>query len=325
MKNAVSVAMVLTGTFIGAGFASGQEVWQYFGIFGEYGIFGILISCIILVAFTYCTADNIVCLGEKNYINILCKTKLVNIILNVYMLIIFSTMITAFGESLNQTFGFPKVYGVIFMNLVTIMILYFGAGGMIKLNSMVTPLIIIGIILADYSYSVFAYNNFVTSAIIYTSYNVISFPFVMVGMKDMFLKKKNIIICSLLFGGIIFVLALCILKLLHGADNTVSIPILSVVSKEYSYFLIVVLAMSMLTTAVSNGYGFINSVTINKKITLPFLGVFAFLFSFFKFGFIVKYLYGFFGYTGLYILLINFCIFIKNREKPRKLKIKCDN
>ena len=42
MKNVVNVAMVLTGTFIGAGFASGREIWQYFGIFGK---FGILIGC----------------------------------------------------------------------------------------------------------------------------------------------------------------------------------------------------------------------------------------------------------------------------------------
>ena len=50
MKNALSAAMVLIGTFIGAGFASGQEVIQYFGIFGNYGVVGILISCLLLSA-----------------------------------------------------------------------------------------------------------------------------------------------------------------------------------------------------------------------------------------------------------------------------------
>ena len=37
---------------------------------------------------------------------------------------------------------------------------------------------------------VFSYNNFVTSSVIYTSYNVISLPFVMLGMKKYFSEEK---------------------------------------------------------------------------------------------------------------------------------------
>lgn len=323
MKNVISTAMVLIGTFIGAGFASGQEVLQYFGVFGDFGIVGVAISCILMGVFTYCTADNIACLGEKVYIDRVCNFNWVNWVLNCYMVLIFCTMITAFGECLNQVFDFPKIYGVILIDVVTIIILYFGAKGVVKLNAIVTPLIILGIIFAFFvnnAVGVFSYNNFAVSAVIYTSYNVISMPFVMVGMKDMLSTRKNMISCSMFFGGTIFGLAVCILKLLKGADATASIPLLNVVSENYVYIFIFVLAMSMLTTAVSNGYGLVNAVALNKNILLIFLGVFAVLFSLFSFSFIVKYLYSFFGYMGLYILLINFYIFIKNREKPRKLK-----
>ena len=40
MKNVINAVMVLTGTFIGAGFASGKEIWQYFGVFGDFGMVG---------------------------------------------------------------------------------------------------------------------------------------------------------------------------------------------------------------------------------------------------------------------------------------------
>lgn len=324
MKNVINAAMVLIGTFIGAGFASGQEILQYFGVFGKLGIAGAAISCLLMGVFTYCTADNITCLGEREYINRVCNFKWVNWLLNCYMVLIFCTMITAFGECLQQVFGFPKIYGVILIDAVTIIILYFGASGVVKLNAIVTPLIISGIIFALFANNtvdVFSYNNFVTSAVIYTSYNIISMPFVMVGMKDMLATRKNIISCSVIFGGTIFILAMCILKLLKLADPSAPIPLLSVVSENYVYAFIFVLAMSMITTAVSNGYGFINTIALNKNISLVFLGIFAVLFSLFSFSFIVKYLYRFFGYMGLYILLINFCIFMKNREKPRKLKL----
>ena len=328
MKNVISAAMVLIGTFIGAGFASGQEIMQYFGVFGKLGAFGIAISCMLLGAFTYCTADNIICLGEKAYIEKICKYKWVNLLFNCYMLLIFCTMITAFGESLNQAFGFPKIYGVIFIDAVTIIILYFDAEGLIKLNSAVTPLIILGIVFVycvKNTTEVFSYNNFVTSGIIYKSYNVIYMPFVMVGMKNILSSRKNIMLCTAVFCGTIFAVALCILSILKGVDTTSAIPLLNAVAKDYTLIFIFVLAMAMLTTAVSNGYGFINAVVINKRLSLTFLFVFSLLFSLFSFGFIVRYLYSFFGYMGIYILLTNFHIFLKNREKPRKIKIKCNN
>lgn len=324
MKNVMSNAMVLTGTFIGAGFASGQEIWQYFGVFGNFGIAGITISCLLLFFFTYCTYDNISCLGKKLYIKRVCNFKWVNRFLNCYMLLIFSTMITAFGECLNQFLNFPKIYGVIFIDVVTIIILYFGAEGMIKLNVLVTPLIIAGIVFALFvnnSQSVFSYNNFATSAVIYASYNIISMPFVMVGLKNKLNSKKQMMWCSAIFGGIIFVLAFCIMKIMKNTDVLASIPLLNAVKGTYSCIFVFVLSMSMLTTAVSNGFGFVNGVLLNKKVSLAILFVLAILFSLFSFEFIVKYLYSLFGYAGLYILFVNFYIFIKNREKPRKLKI----
>ena len=325
MKNAISAAMVLIGAFIGAGFASGQEIWQYFGIFGNLGIIGIVISCLLLGAFTYCTSDNILCLGEKDYIKRMCGLKFVNFLLNCYMLIIFCTMITAFGESLNQFFGFPKIYGVIFMDFVAIIILYFGAEGMIKFNSVVTPFIIFGILYGVFEKNtaeVFAYNNFAVSSVLYTSYNVISIPFVLAGLKNILSSSKKIFDCSLIFSGVILLLAICILYLLDFSDTFDAIPLLGAVSESYACVFIAVLAVSMLTTAVSNGFGFLNGISVNKNFSLLLLGISGFVFSFLKFDFIVKYVYGFFGFMGLYILFINFYIFVKNREKPKKTKIK---
>ena len=76
--------------------------------------------------------------------------------------------------------------------------------------------------------------------------------------------------------------------------------------------------MSMLTTAVSNGHGFINGVAFDKMQSIVFLGAFTIVFSLFSFGFIIKYLYSLFGYMGLYIFIKNFYIFLKNKEKTRK-------
>ena len=48
MKNISKVVFVIIGTFIGAGFASGQEIYIFFFKYGINGLVGITISSLIL-------------------------------------------------------------------------------------------------------------------------------------------------------------------------------------------------------------------------------------------------------------------------------------
>lgn len=325
MKKTFVAVMVLTGTFIGAGFASGQEIMQYFGIFGNLAICGIVISCILMGIFVYCVADNIMWMGEREYVKTLCNHKWIKTVLNCYMLIMLSAMITAFGESLEQLWSIPKIYGVLAIDIATCMVLYFGAEGVIRLNSIVTPLIMAGIVFSLFvcRYNeVMSYNNFVSSAVAYTSYNVISMPFVMAGLGNAFKRKRDNAFCSVIFGSVIFALAFCMLMILKCADTGVSIPLLSAVDEKYSVAIIFILALSMITTAVSNGYGFVQNIRINKNLVILFLCLFGAAFSMLDFCYIVGNMYRMFGFVGIYIIIKNFYIFMKNREKMQKTEKK---
>ena len=55
MKNVLKVVFVIIGTLIGAGFASGQEVYLFFFSYGMKGLIGILISSIIIGVVIYST------------------------------------------------------------------------------------------------------------------------------------------------------------------------------------------------------------------------------------------------------------------------------
>ena len=41
--NFLNVALMFVGAIMGAGFASGREIWQFFGVFGKQGRVGILL------------------------------------------------------------------------------------------------------------------------------------------------------------------------------------------------------------------------------------------------------------------------------------------
>ena len=45
------IAAVFAGAFLGAGYVSGQELFQYFGSFGKAGIIGFFFSLLIMAFF----------------------------------------------------------------------------------------------------------------------------------------------------------------------------------------------------------------------------------------------------------------------------------
>ena len=47
MKNVLKIVFVIIGTTIGAGFASGQEIYLFFNKYGFMVIIGMILSCII--------------------------------------------------------------------------------------------------------------------------------------------------------------------------------------------------------------------------------------------------------------------------------------
>lgn len=46
-KNWIKIAFIYVGTVIGAGFASGREIIEFFAVYGLKGSWGIFISCIL--------------------------------------------------------------------------------------------------------------------------------------------------------------------------------------------------------------------------------------------------------------------------------------
>ena len=51
MKEVVTIVLVIIGALIGAGFASGQEIYSFFYSYGVIGLIGIIITC-VLISFT---------------------------------------------------------------------------------------------------------------------------------------------------------------------------------------------------------------------------------------------------------------------------------
>ena len=73
MKNCIKIALVIIGALIGAGFASGQEIYLFFFSYGKRGILGIGVSAILLGIIIYKTM--IIIKKNKNINDIIKKVK----------------------------------------------------------------------------------------------------------------------------------------------------------------------------------------------------------------------------------------------------------
>lgn len=120
MKNGLKIVFVIIGTLIGAGFASGQEMYIFFFSYGMKGVLGILISSslmgvIIDKTFQIIKKENIK--DYKQFLDIVFPTKkkeqkkylnfkyMVNVTINLFILITFFIMIAGFGAYLEQELG----------------------------------------------------------------------------------------------------------------------------------------------------------------------------------------------------------------------------
>ncbi len=106
------IIFTLIGAFIGAGFASGQEIYSFFYRYGKKGIIGIILSGIILGYVIYKELKLIYKYKIKNYKDFLdlifAKTpnisKINNILVNLFLCISFFIMINGFGAYFSQEY-----------------------------------------------------------------------------------------------------------------------------------------------------------------------------------------------------------------------------
>ena len=124
------IAFLYLGDVIGAGFASGRETWQYFGIFGKNAVSGIAIATFLFASMGVMTAY----LAEKldtadmGKIILPVRSELASDILGrVTAFIIYIALISmsaAGGSLLNQQLGLPVPVGgaiVVFLVIVTML------------------------------------------------------------------------------------------------------------------------------------------------------------------------------------------------------------
>ena len=140
----------IIGTLIGAGFASGQEVYNFFYLYGIRGIIGIFISSILMGLIIYRTFEIIENKKVNNYnefLNAIIKNRrikdIMSIIINIFILISFYVMIAGFGAYLKQEFNVNSFIGSSILAIICFLVFKTNIKGFVKINEVLIPILIL--------------------------------------------------------------------------------------------------------------------------------------------------------------------------------------
>ena len=148
----LKVAATYIGTVVGAGFATGQEILQFFTKFGIMGLAGILVSTIMFILFGYIIMDLGKKLGAHSHLEIIKYSdngmtgKIVDSIITFFLFGSFTSMIAGTGALFIQQFGLTSLMGNILMAVITAVTVLTGINGVINSISFVVPFLLAAVI-----------------------------------------------------------------------------------------------------------------------------------------------------------------------------------
>ena len=346
MKNSIKIASAFIGIIIGAGFASGQEILQYFTSFGMMGTVGAVIS-IVLFGFLGMVLTKIGSRLETDshkeviykisgrYLGFLIDSILVFILFGIGVV-----MISGSGSIFAQQFGMPQYVGIILMTVLVLIAILSNVERVVKIIASITPFLIIGVVFLfvyslatkDYSFMELdtlakeqpsATGHWFTSVINYVSLAITmgaSMTLVMGGDES----KERIASYGGMLGGIgvgilIVIHHLAILAKIDvvGDYDMPSLGLANHISPIFGVIYSVILFGMIFNSAVSMFFSFgTRFFTPKTKKFNWFVGgalLIAFGASFFGFKQLVSFFYPLFGYLGMILIAILIIAFIRMR------------
>lgn len=332
------IIFVLIGTFVGAGFASGKEIFNFFTIFNLYSFVSIFVFSLLLFFLIFkCInikknnnlnsySDFLLYLEKKyKYFN----SKFFLFIINIFLASSFYIMIIALAALFNYQFNIEK-YIVVFISIFICFNIFYNKNidFIYIINRILMPILILFMLLLCYFninidniFSVsLTTNNYsilyaITTGLIYFSYNSLLLIPIVFDLKINYNKSNISFKISFIYSLIIFILIFFINLLLlcfYSSIYNIELPILYICNnslKIFLYFYFFIVLSAIFTTMISSGYTFVNNFK-EKNYTLKLLIflLFSFIFCFFSFSDLINFFYPIFGIIGfiqIFLILFN--------------------
>lgn len=330
---AIRIGFTYIGTVVGAGFASGQEIYQFFSLFGSSSTWGILLSVILfswlgtrmmllgarLNATSY-QEFNTYLFGER-------FGKWMNGFVAVILFGVITAMLSGTGALAQEQLGISFHFGVIITLILAFLVMNKGMEGILSINSLVVPLMLFFTVIVMWSClhqgdilhllslpSGQKAGDWILSAITYVAFNLAMSQAVLIPIGGEIKDEKTLRLGGWLGGiglGFMLVVSNFAMQLRLEEVKQFEIPMAVVIGAlglALKFFFLTVMWGEIFTTLIGNVYGLAIhlqqtwSLRLHTWIILIFsLG---YLCSLVGFPTLISYLYPLFGYCGMLVIVL---------------------
>jgi len=338
------VAALYVGTVIGAGFASGQEIMQFFISFGSRGLAGAVLAAVLFALLGLIMMGIATARKAESYADVLpCLMggKLAGLVDLLSLLMLFgglAVMLAGSGAVLNEQFGWPQYAGTTLAALITAAVVFGGLQGVLAINMILVPLKILFILVVcaltlptkglacphvETRTAAQAAAGWIWSAVLYVSYNTVT-PLAVLSSLGAHIPRRTAMLGGLvggmLLGAAVFLVAVTGL-LFYPEIGGCQVPMLYIAGNLGGFWrsgLGVLIWVAVVTTAIADTFGFVSRVATRGGRMYRWAGPATILLALplaqLDFAGLIRMLYPLFGYAGLLLMLTllmspgwNFC------------------
>ncbi|MBQ9157289.1 MAG: hypothetical protein IJ137_10975 [Eubacterium sp.] len=341
MKKEISgfqLGVTFAGCFLGAGYVSGKETWQFFGRYGSWGWTGLFMALFGLGAFGAITFFLVQNTGDERLEDLIIPwdipflKRIVSLFSVIFLFGIVSIMTAGTGALFQQIFEIPHFAGsLLFAAAITFFTLT-GKEGMVAVFSVIVPfLTIAAVLICMLALAILPPSEveltsrgfeWVFSSITFAAYNMFSTIAILAPLGKI-VKRKSIFPGISVGAGILLLIAGLILLVLERNPEAImeELPMLSVVfqiSKYVGWLFGLLLLLAMFGTGFSCFLTAVNQVIEQfpaageKRILSIFvLAALSFLASMCGFGDLISIIYPVFGFCSFLFLICMIVHFIQ--------------
>lgn len=345
----LKIAMAFVGIIVGAGFASGQEVLQYFVAFGVSGLWGALLSGVVmtLMAMIILQLGSYFRAGEHGEVFKRVAHPVFSRILDVGVVVtLFSTgfvMFAGAGSNMRQQWDLPLWVGAVLMLILVLLTGMLDVDKVTTIIGAITPFILVFIMIASV-YTLLTADldrvrldaasvDTVTTTLPHWAVAAVNY----VGFNLMVAVSMAIVIGGTMFnprwagrgglaGGLIYSVMLVISALTLfaavetvGGDDLPMLTIINTLNPVLGQLMAVVIYGMIFNTAIGMFYALGKRLTASRpdrfRVVFVAVTLFGFVLSFVGFRTLVAYVYPVLGYLGLLLIAVMTWAWLRGRGR----------
>jgi len=329
----LQIAAVYVGTIVGAGFATGREIVEFFTQYGFYGFIGIIVTGYLFIFLGTKIMLLALSIEAQTYqeLNSYLFGKRWGLFINfLFFIMLFgvtAVMLSGAGAVFEEQLGIPKNVGILFTISIAILILHKGVQGLVGVNVVVVPMMIVFslVLFTDriqtssnhfdlfYIPENISYWSVLVSPFLYSAFNLGLAQAVLIPLayevKDASVIKRGGVVGGICLTVILLTSHISLLSLPNVmAYDIPSAEMMKSMAKPFYWIFILVIYGEIFTSLVGNVFGLERQLQkyLKWKSLIIFAAIFfvSYFISIIQYRTLLSFLYPLFGYVCLLFLLL---------------------